>query len=355
MIKYLGSKRKILPRLMAALSNLEGVKSVLDAFSGTSRVGYELKKNGYQVFSNDINHYAHILAQCHVEAEASATASTARHLIDELNQIPGQPGYITETYCIKSRFFQPQNGEKIDAIRDQIDAWDLSPILKAICLTALMEAADRIDSTTGVQMAYLKQWAKRSYNPLQLRLPAMLDAAADRPCRSYQLDALDAAATIEADCAYLDPPYNQHSYLGNYHIWESLCRWDQPEVYGVACKRIDCKLSKSDFNSKPRSLPALTEMISRLRCPNLIVSFSNEGFIDRSAMEQLLAQKGHLQTIELDYKRYIGAQIGIHNPNGERIGVVSHVMNKEYIYLVSAQPLNLAETEQLASPPMTSP
>jgi len=344
-IKYLGSKRKILPRLMAELSNLKGINSVLDAFSGTSRVGYELKKNGYQVFSNDINHYAHILAQCHVEAEASATASTARHLIDELNQLPGQPGYITETYCIKSRFFQPHNGEKIDAIRDQIDAWDLSPILKAICLTALMEAADRIDSTTGVQMAYLKQWAKRSYNPLQLRLPAMLDAAADRPSRSYQLDALEAAATIEADCAYLDPPYNQHSYLGNYHIWESLCRWDQPEVYGVACKRIDCKLSKSDFNSKPRSLPALTEMISRLRCPNLIVSFSNEGFIDRSAMEQLLAQKGHLQTIELDCKRYIGAQIGIHNPNGERIGVVSHARNKEYIYVVSANPLKrISET-----------
>ena len=339
---------------MAALQSLQGIRSVLDAFSGTARVGYALKKQGYQVFSNDINHYAHILAQCHVEAEASATASTAQHLIDELNQLPGQPGYITETYCIRSRFFQPHNGERIDAIRDQIDAWDLSPILKAICLTALMEAADRIDSTTGVQMAFLKQWAKLSNNPLQLRLPAMLDAAADRPCRSYQLDALEAAATIEADCAYLDPPYNQHSYLGNYHIWESLCRWDQPEVYGVACKRIDCKLSKSDFNSKPRSLPALTEMISRLRCPNLIVSFSNEGFIDRSAMEQLLAQKGHLQTIELDYKRYIGAQIGIHNPNGDRIGVVSHVRNKEYIYLVSAQPLSLAETEQLASALTTS-
>jgi len=336
---------------MAALKSLGKVNSVLDAFSGTSRVGYELKKNGYQVFSNDINSYAHILAQCHVEAEADSTTETAKRLIAELNQLAGKHGYITETYCLNSRFFQPHNGEKIDAIRDQIEAWDLSPILKAICLTALLEAADRIDSTTGVQMAYLKQWAKRSYNPLQLRLPAMLNAAANRRCQAHHLEALEAASTIEADCAYLDPPYNQHSYLGNYHIWESICRWDQPEVYGIACKRIDCKLNKSDYNSKPRSLPALTELISRLRTPNLIVSFSNEGFIDRSAMEHLLMQKGHLQTIELDHKRYVGAQIGIYNPKGHRTGIASHLRNKEYIYIVSVHPLNLAGLDQRQATP----
>ena len=347
MIKYLGSKRTIIPRLMAALQSLEGVSSVLDAFSGTSRVGYELKKNGYRVHSNDINAYAHVLAQCHVETEASSILQTANGLIEELNQLPGKHGYITETYCIKSRFFQPHNGEKIDAIRDKIEAWNLSPSLRATCLTALMEAADRIDSTTGVQMAYLKQWAKRSYNPLQLRLPAMLNSAADRRCQAHQLDALAAADTIEADCAYLDPPYNQHSYLGNYHIWESLVRWDQPEVYGVACKRIDCKLNKSDFNSKPKALPTMAELIDRLRTPNLIVSFNNEGFIDRTSMENLLSRKGHLETIEMDYKRYIGAQIGIYNPDGDRTGSISHLKNKEYIYIVSANPLDPARRDQL--------
>ena len=28
-----------------------------------------------------------------------------------------------------------------------------------VLLTSLIEAADRVDSTTGVQMAYVKQWA----------------------------------------------------------------------------------------------------------------------------------------------------------------------------------------------------
>ena len=69
--------------------------------------------------------------------------------------------------------------------------------------------------------------------------------------------------------AYLDPPYNQHSFLRNYHIWETLVRWDEPEVYGVACKRIDCKERGSDYNSKRRIKTALAGLLDascRPRC-----------------------------------------------------------------------------------------
>ena len=88
---------------------------------------------------------------------------------------PGRDGYVTETFCRKSRFFQPHNGRRIDAIRDAIerdyrDSW-MYPVL----LTSLIEAADRVDSTTGVQMAYVKQWATRSHKDLELRMPELLD------------------------------------------------------------------------------------------------------------------------------------------------------------------------------------
>ena len=43
------------------------------------------------------------------------------------------------------------------------------------------------------------------------------------------------------DFAYLDPPYNQHRYFTNYHIWETLVAWDAPVHYGVACKRVDAR------------------------------------------------------------------------------------------------------------------
>lgn len=148
------------------------------------------------------------------------------------------------------------------------------------------------------------------------------------------MDANDFADSVETDVAYLDPPYNQHSYLSNYHIWESLVRWDKPEVYGVACKRVDCRERKSDYNSKRRHVTAFTDLVERLRSPLLVVSFNNEGYQARPELEALLRTRGEVFVVTRDFKRYVGAQIGIHNPSGERVGEVSHLRNEEYIYLV---------------------
>ena len=104
-------------------------------------------------------------------------------------------------------------------------------------LTSLIEAADRVDSTTGVQMAYVKQWAPRSYQPLELRVPELLAGPGRGACAATRCEL---AATLGSfDLAYLDPPYNQHRYFTNYHVWETLVAWDAPEHYGIACKRID--------------------------------------------------------------------------------------------------------------------
>lgn len=340
MIKYIGSKRLLVPAIVEAIRALPEVATVLDLFSGTSRVGHALKGAGYRVLANDHNAYAATLARCYVAADAEDLERDARRLVAELNALPGEPGYFTETFCVQSRFFQPKNGARIDAIREAIAGKGLPPELESVLLVSLMEAADRVDSTTGLQMAYLKTWAKRSHNELELRLPALLPRARHGKGMACELDALEAAATLEADAAYLDPPYNQHKYLGNYHVWESLVRWDKPPVYGTACKRLDCRTRDSVFNSRPRILDAMTRLVGALRVRYLVVSFNNEGFIAREQMEALLGQRGHVTVIEQDFKRYVGAQIGIYNLRGEKVGRVSHLRNKEYLYLVTPEPLS---------------
>jgi adenine-specific DNA-methyltransferase len=259
--------------------------------------------------------------------------------VDEFNAVTGRPGYFTETFCIRSRFVHPRNGERIDAIREAIAGKGLGPELEAVMLVSLMEAADRVDSTTGVQMAYLKGWAPRSSRALELRVPEVLPRAAAGKGRAVCLDAAEAAGAIEADVAYIDPPYNQHSYLGNYHVWESLVRWDKPEVFGVACKRVDVKDRRSDFNSRRRFAGALRGVLEAVRAPVLVVSFSNEGYVERAALEAMLGSlwggRGRFTTIVNDFKRYVGAQIGIHNGRGEKVGRVSHLRNEEYVYIVT--------------------
>ena len=43
MIKYIGSKRVLVPTIVAAVGALPDVHTVLDVFSGTARVGHALK------------------------------------------------------------------------------------------------------------------------------------------------------------------------------------------------------------------------------------------------------------------------------------------------------------------------
>lgn len=329
MIKYIGSKRTLLPAIVGLIRNLPA-ESVLDLFSGTARVGHALKRAGLRVVANDHNAYAHTLATCYVQADLEAVRADAEKLIAEFNSLPGRPGYFTKVFCEDSRFFQPKNGARVDAIRDAIETKSLEPNLKAVMLVSLMEAADRVDSTTGLQMAYLKDWAPRAFNDLQLRMPDVLPGKGRALC----LDALEAAAT-EADVAYIDPPYNQHSYLANYHIWESLVRWDKPEVYGVACKRVDVRERKSAFNSRPKFAEAFRKLIEAVRAKFLVVSFNNEGFLSREDAEEILGARGQVTTLTHDYKRYVGAQIGIYNPQGEKVGKVSHLRNKEFLYVVT--------------------
>ncbi|MDZ4112077.1 MAG: DNA adenine methylase [Brevundimonas sp.] len=341
MIKYIGSKRALLGQVTSAIGALAGPETtVCDLFSGSARVGHALKRAGYRVWSNDHNAYAHVLATAYVQADRERWLDQAEAVLAELRTLKPEAGWFTRAFCEDARYFHPDNGARIDAMRARIEALDLEPELKAIVLVSLMEAADRVDSTAGVQMAYMKQWAPRALKPLELRMPDVLPSVG-APCRATQADAVEIAPEIEADLVYLDPPYNQHSYLGNYHCWESLVLWDKPETYGIANKRIDVKTRKSAFNSRPGIGPALAAVIEGLRAPNLVVSFNDEGYLDREALTGMLSARGHVQVIEIAHPRYVGARIGIHNPKGEKVGQIGRLRNVEYLYVVTPEPVAL--------------
>lgn len=283
--------------------------------------------------ANDLASYTEVLATCYVEADADQVdVPRIEALLEHLSALPGVDGYVTETFCERARYFQPHNGRRIDAIRREIDELAVDRVERAILLTSLLEAADRVDSTTGVQMAYLKQWAPRSANDLQLRLPSLLAGTGV----ATQRDANELAPLLDGiDLAYLDPPYNQHSYRGNYHVWETIVRADEPEAYGVAMKRVDCRDVKSEYNFKHRALPAFADLVASLsHVPWLLVSFNDEGHIAPAALREVLAAHGDVAELEIAHDRYVGARIGIHSPAGAKVGTVGRLRNVEHLFLV---------------------
>lgn len=335
MIKYLGSKRTLVP-VLGELAVGAGARTALDLFTGTTRVAQELKRRGLHVTANDLATYSAVLSDCYVATdartidEAELDAALAR-----LDALPGEPGYFTATFCENARFFQPRNGARVDAIRDAIQR-DHPPgdPLRPVLLTSLMLAADRVDSTTGLQMAYLKEWAPRAHRELRLERPALLPG----PGATVHGDATRIVDEVgPVDLAYVDPPYNQHRYFTNYHIWETLIRWDAPEHYGVACKRIDSRddHTRSVFNTRRAMPSALADLLARTRAEVVVVSYNDESWITADEMTGMLHEAGHpeVRLLAFERKRYVGALIGIHNPAGQRVGEVGRRRNVEHVFV----------------------
>ena len=334
MIKYLGSKRTLVP-VLGDMAVAIGAATAVDLFTGTTRVAQEFKRRGIAVTATDVATYSGVLSDCYIATDlADVDLQELDNELKRLDALPGERGYFTKTFCEEARFFQPRNGARVDAIRDAIEAEHRSSPLFPILLTSLILAADRVDSTTGLQMAYLKQWAPRAHKDLDLRRPELVAG----PGATVVGDAMTTIDDLpRTDLMYLDPPYNQHRYFTNYHIWETLVRWDQPAHYGVACKRIDSRdeTTKSAFNSK-RSMPlAMRSVIERADAEVLMVSYNDESWITAEEMMATLREVGHddVRLLAFDSKRYVGAQIGIHNAAGEKVGRVSHLRNTEYIFV----------------------
>src|SRR5262249_8435979 len=122
--------------------------------------------------------------------------------------------------------------------------------------------------------------------------------------------------------------------LANYHVWETLVRWDKPAVYGIAKKRVDVRERPSPFNRRREIHGAMRELLDGIDARWLIVSFSNEGYIAKDEMIELLSGHGEVGVREVEYPRYVGAKIGIYNPRGEKVGRVGHLQNVEYVFTV---------------------
>ena len=280
MIKYIGSKRRLVP--CSASSRARSAPGrALDLFTGTTRVAQELKRRGMHVTAVDSARYAEVFARCYVETDAAARRhgrrSTPPCAISRPR--PGVDGYVTETFCVQSRFFQPFNGRRIDAIRDAIETdYSASP-LYPLLLTSLIEAADRVDSTTGVQMAYVKQWAPRSFRPLELRVPELLAGRGRRRARR-RVRARRRSSGRSTSPTSIRPTTS----TATSPTTTSGRRWSRGTRrvhYGVACKRVDARdpETKSPFNERRRMADALAGVIRDVDAEVIAVSYNDESWV----------------------------------------------------------------------------
>jgi len=356
-IKYTGSKREILPALLELIKPLN-VKTVLDGFSGTTRVSQALKQGGYTVYANDIADWSEVFGECYLLNKKPANYYLP--IIEHLNKIPGKYGWFSENYggepnggsAIqkdgRKRIWQLHNTKKLDAIREEIDKIARDRIEKSVLLTSLIIAMDKVDSSVGHQVSYLKKWAPRAYNTMKMEVPHLI--IDDRPHGVYQKDIFDLVNNIEVDLAYYDPPYGSSNelmppsrvrYASYYHIWKTICLNDKPKLVGVANRREDVgdTISGSIFEEFRKNedgqylvIEAIERLIKNTQAKYVVLSYNNNGRATLHAIKEILKNlKKKVSIIEMDYKKNVMATIT--RTTNEWINETNGV-NKEYLFIV---------------------
>ncbi len=330
-IKYAGSKLRIIPHILQLTRKLN-VKTVLDGFSGTTRVSQAFAKCGYRVISNDIAEWSRIFAICYLLNRKSP--DEYQPLIDHLNSVLPCDGWFTEHYGGYSndelstkrdgrkKPWQIHNTRKLDAIRQEIERLRLDNVEKAVAITSLILALDQVDSTIGHYASYLRNWSQRSYNNLFLKVPDVLISSGEHEV--HQSDVFDIASNISVDLAYFDPPYGSNNdkmppsrvrYSAYYHLWTSICRFDNPRLFGKANRRYDSsdKISSSPFEEFRRNpdgrfiaVEAIESLIQATQARWIILSYSSGGRATAKELNEVLQNYGTLtEVVQIDHKKNV--------------------------------------------------
>lgn len=312
-IRYSGSKAKILNKIYSVVNPLD-ITKVLDGFSGSTRVSQLFKGMGYEVHSNDLAIYSKVLAECYLLNKKPK--EYYQPIIEELNNLDPVNGWFSEHYGGydynglsiqsdgKKKPYQIHNAMKLDAIRSKIDLlYPNDCIEKSVLLTSLLLALDKVQNDLGHQVSYLKQWAPKTYNVMELKVPMFfIDEKKHKVCNKdiFSIDG-------EYDLVYIDPPYgtsNQQTptsrvrYFSYYHLWTTIVKNDKPFLFGAAGRREDVSSDSKEgavsvFESTDIEVveKSFIDMLNVLTSKYYLISYSNRSKIPIDRLLELTSKQ----------------------------------------------------------------
>ncbi|MFQ3576904.1 MAG: DNA adenine methylase [Cytophagales bacterium] len=336
-MRFIGNKENLVEKIYQILQR-KGVSgnSFFDFFAGTSNVGKFFKKKGYQVFSSDLLYFSFVLQKAYIENNEvpnfekllrnievksnSLFSSPLMQVVDYLNEIPKQEGFIFQNYTpegtkdldIPRMYFSNNNGKIIDAIRLQIENWKNKNLLTEneyyILLACLIETVPFYANISGVYAAFQKKWDARAVKKLTLRPIEII--ISNKKNKVFNQNSVGLISDIQTDILYLDPPYNQRQYAPNYHLLETIAKYDNPTIKGVSGMR-PYENQKSRFCNTETGLKELCNIAKNASYKYLVLSYNSEGIMPQGKILSVLGRFGEVELVEFDYLRFKS------NSNGE--------------------------------------
>lgn len=305
-MNYIGSKLSLMDFLVESIEQVAG-KSIgvfADLFAGTGIVGSTFKKKGYDIIANDIQHYSYVLNKHYIENSETVDNS----LTSYLNALDGLEGFIFKNYCMGSgserNYFTDKNGKKCDAIRTEIDILyqqeKISENQYYYLLASLINSIDKCANTASVYGAFLKHIKKSASKDFVLELLPVIEG---KKGAVYNEDINNLITKVKGDILYLDPPYNARQYCANYHVLESISRYDKPVLSGKTGLR-DYNGQKSKYCSSRTVESIFDDLISNADFKYIFLSYNNEGLMSFDSIRKIMSKYGKYEMFEKEHHRF---------------------------------------------------
>lgn len=323
--RYLGNKYKLLDFIRGTIdAECPDITTVADIFAGTGSVASAFSDK--KIITNDLLYFNHL---CHIAWFGSEKydEEKIKNLICFYNAVkPIEDNYMSTNFA--NTFFSLEDCRKIGYIREDIEdnfkEQKINSRERAILITSLIYAMDRIANTCGHYDAYIK--GAEFEKSLELCVPlASNNNNENNQC--YNEDANQLVRRIEADLVYIDPPYNSRQYCDAYHLLENVARWEKPEVKGVALK-MDRSALKSDYCTSSAA-EAFEDLVSHIRARYIVLSYNNmagkgndrsNAKISDDDIMRILSRKGRVKVFSEQYKAFSAGKSNI-TGNEERLFV----------------------------------
>lgn len=331
-MNYIGSKQSLLPFLEKTILNVCGndISEFVfcDLFAGTGTVGHYFKPKVKQVISNDLEFYSFVLNRNYI---GNSRAIDSFKLLEQLRGVKGVEGFIFQNYAeggaANRLYFSAENGKKIDAIRQQIEAWKtaekISDDVYFFLLASLLESADKVANTASVYGAYLKKLKTSAQKTLELKPAEFAETNQDNLV--FQQDANSLIKEISGDILYLDPPYNARQYGANYHLLNTIAHYKPFTPKG---KTGLPEYNKSDYSSKPKVAEAFEELIKNAGFKYIFLSYNNEGLLPPEQLREILERYGRYDLATTKYNRFKADKTENRNHKASSVVEYLHVLTK---------------------------
>ena len=308
-MNYIGSKYSLLDFIHKTIYKVTGYKPgdnfiFADLFAGTGVVGASFREEGAEVISNDIQYYSYVVNKYLIDN----TEVTDSSLVEYLNSLDGVERFVYNNYCAGSgsgrNYFTDENGKKCDAIRIEIEKLfkenRINEQTYFALLAGLINSIDKYANTASVYGAFLKHIKKSAQREFFLELLPSVDGPKGKV---YNEDVNNLITKVKGDVLYLDPPYNARQYCSNYHVLETIARYDNPVLRGKTGLRAADE-QKSKFCSKREIETEFEFLIANSNFKYIFLSYNNEGLMDVEKIKTIMSKYGTYRCFTQSYRRF---------------------------------------------------